>query len=120
MLFRSYRPRGALGALVEDFWLYEDYVGNHRRERILPSGTFEIVFNLREDALRIYGPSDPEQCRSYKGAVVSGPYAGSFMSDTAEEREILGVHFRPGGAFAVLGLAASDLRTSNCAQYGVR
>jgi AraC-like DNA-binding protein len=31
---------------------YEDYVGEHQREKILPSGTFEMVFNLREDELR--------------------------------------------------------------------
>jgi AraC-like DNA-binding protein len=108
MRFRSYIPRAPLSELVEDFWLYEDYVGDHVRETILPSGTFELVFNLREDELRIYGPSDPAQCRSFRGAIISGPYAGSFMSDAAEEREILGVHFRPSGAFPMFGLPASD------------
>ena len=82
MLFRSYKPRAPLCEFVEDFWLYQDYCGQHARERILPSGTFEMVFNLREDELRIYGPQR-EQCRRYAGAVISGPYAGSFMSDVA-------------------------------------
>ncbi len=110
MLFRSYVPRPPLALLVADFWLYEHYDGSHHRELILPSGTFEMVFNLAEDELRIYSAADPHQCRRFSGAVVSGPYAGSFMSDGAEEKSLLGVHFKSGGAAGFLGLPASDFR----------
>src|SRR5262245_31044666 len=99
--------------MIDDFWLYEDYAGEHSRERILPSGTFEMVFNLQEDELRIYGPSDQDRCRRFSGALISGPYAGPFMSDTKEEAAILGVHFKPGGASAVLGLPASELTNTH-------
>lgn len=108
MLFRTYVPRPPLSEFIDDFWLYEGYEGEHPHERILPSGTFEIVFNLQEDELRIYEASAPAKCRRFSGAVISGPYAGSFMSDTAEEAAILGVHFKPGGAFAVVGLLAGE------------
>jgi AraC-like DNA-binding protein len=109
MLFRSYIPPAPLGAFVEDLWLYEGYAGEHARERILPSGTFEMVFNLHEDELRIYGPSDRDRCRRFSGALISGPYTSPFMSDTREEEEILGVHFKPGGAAALLGFPAREL-----------
>lgn len=108
MLFERYIPHPALSDFVADMWLYEDYEGEHLHERILPSGTFEMVFNLREDELRIYGVSAPGDCRRFSGAVISGPYAGSFMSDIAEEASLLGVHFKPSGAFAFLGLPASE------------
>lgn len=108
MLFRSYIPGPPLSAFVEDFRLYRGYSGAHARERILPSGTFELVFNLREDELRIYDPSGSEPFRRFPGAVVSGPYAGPFLTDTAEESSILQVHFRPGGAAPFLALPASD------------
>jgi AraC-like DNA-binding protein len=113
MRFRSYVPRAPLSEFIEDFWLYEGYEGEHQHERILPSGTFEMVFNLQENELRIYGASAPATCRRFSGAVISGPYAGSFMSDTAEEAAILGVHFKPGGAFAVLGLLAGELSNTH-------
>lgn len=113
MLFRSHIPRAPLSEFVDDFWLYEDYVGEHPHERILPSGTFEMVFNLRQDELRIYGVSDREECRRFTGSLISGPYAGSFMSDTAEEEAILGVHFKPGGACAVLGLPAGEFANTH-------
>ena len=113
MLVRAYLPRCPLGDYVEDFWLYEGYAGAHLRERILPSGTVEIVFNLREDELRIYGPANINQCRRFSGAVVSGPYAGAFASDTAEEANIMGVHFKPGGAGAILGIPLDELTNAH-------
>jgi AraC-like DNA-binding protein len=113
MLFRSYIPHASLSEFIENFWLYEDYEGEHPHETILPTGTFEMVFNLREDELRIYGASDPGKCRRFSGAVISGPYAGSFMSDAAEEATIVGVHFKPGGAVAILGLPAGELTNTH-------
>jgi AraC-like DNA-binding protein len=110
MLFRSHVPRAPLCEFVSDFWLYESYEGAHPRELIVPSGTFEMVFNLQEDELRIYSPAEPDKCRRFSGALVSGPYSRPFMSDAAEERAILGVHFKPGGAAAVLGMPASEFR----------
>jgi AraC-like DNA-binding protein len=103
------KPHPALSEFVEDFWLYDGYTSAHERERILPSGTFELVLNLRENELRIYDPLNREGCRCYSGAVISGPYASAFMSDAREEVSIIGVHFKPGGAFPFLGFAAGEL-----------
>ena len=108
MLFRRHLPSNGLKAFVVDLWLYRGYEGAHSHERILPSGTFEIVFNLREDQLRIYSSSDTTNCRVFSGAVVSGPYAGTFLSDKTEEASLLGVHFRPGGAAPFLGAHAGE------------
>ena len=52
MLYRSYKPAPPLGAFVHDFWLYDGYAQPHLKERILPSGTIELVINLRDDELR--------------------------------------------------------------------
>jgi AraC-like DNA-binding protein len=113
MLVRAHVPCMPLGAYVEDFWLYEGYAGDHLRECILPSGTVEMVFNLQEDELRIYDPSDIDRCRRLSGALVSGPYAGSFISDTAEEANIMGVHFKPGGVAHVLGMPTDELANAH-------
>jgi AraC-like DNA-binding protein len=109
MLHLSYAPAPPLLDFVEDIWLYDGYTPQHSRERILPSGTVELVVNLREDELRIYGAAQPERCSRFSGALVSGAYGGFFVSDSAEEASIMGVHFRPGGAFPFLGLPAGEL-----------
>ena len=109
MLHLSYTPAPPLLDFVEDFWLYDGYAPPHANERILPSGTLELVINLRDDELRIYDAVRPGRCRRFSGAVVSGPYSGFFVTDTAEEASIMGIHFRPGGAFPFLGLPAGEL-----------
>jgi hypothetical protein len=89
MLHLSYTPAPPLLEFVEDIWLYDGYTPPHSRERILPSGTIELVVNLREDELRIYGAAQPERCRRFSGALVSGAYGGFFVSDSAEEASIM-------------------------------
>ena len=109
MLFRSYKPSPPLSDFIENFWLYQRYESPHFKERIFPSGTFELVFNLRDDELRIYKAAQPARCARFSGSIVSGPYSGFFVTDTAEEASVMGVHFKHGGAFPFLGLAADEL-----------
>jgi AraC-like DNA-binding protein len=109
MLHLSYTPASPLLDFVDGFWLYDGYTQPHLKERILPSGTIELVINLRDDELRIYDAAHPERCNRFSGALVSGAYGGFFVIDTAEESSIMGVHFKPGGAFPFLGLPAGEL-----------
>jgi methylphosphotriester-DNA--protein-cysteine methyltransferase len=109
MLHRTYGPGSPLSHFVDDVWLYDDYTPAHPRERILPSGTIELVVNLNDDEMRIYDRRRAGVCERFSGAIVSGTYHRFFVIDTAEEASLLGVHFRPGGAFPFFGLPASEL-----------
>ncbi len=108
MLFRSHVPGPPLAGQVNYLWSLSD-APPHGRERITPSGTLELVINLHEDEFRIYDPQQPERCRRFAGAMVSGAYAGYFVIDTREHASVLGVHFRPGGALPFLGVPAAEL-----------
>lgn len=109
MLYRSYKPPAPLGDFVHDLWLYDDYAQPHLKEGILPSGTIELVINLRENEFRIYDPACPERYRCFLGAMVSGAYGSTFVIDTLEEASVIGAHFKPGGAFPFLGVPAGEL-----------
>ncbi len=113
MLFRSYRPGPPLSDFIENFWLFEGYSCAHVHERIFPTGAFELVFNLRDDELRIYEHNESLLCSHFSGALVSGPYNGFFVTDRAEEASVMGVHFQPGGAFPFLGLSAYELANAH-------
>ena len=91
MIYRSYTPSAPLSDFVERFWQCSD-TPSHHRERILPSGTIELVINLREDEIRIYDPSRSDRCTRFSGAVVSGPYKGCFLIDPLQHAAIMGVH----------------------------
>ena len=109
MRFRSYKVGRPLSDFVENFWLCEGYTSPHRRERILPNGTFGLVFNLCDGGLRIYRAQHPDRCTRLPGAVVAGPYGSYFVTDRAAEASVMAVQFKPGGAFPFLGLAANEL-----------
>jgi AraC-like DNA-binding protein len=108
MFLRSYIPGPPLDECIDRFWLCSDTPA-HPRERILPSGTVELVINLSDDEIRIYDASDPTRPRRYSGAAVSGPYSNYFVIDPLVHASIIGVYFRPGRAVPVLGGPASDL-----------
>ncbi len=106
MKYLIHKPAPPLDAVVENLWSLADAPA-HARERIVPTGTFELVVNLDEDEIRIHDPD--RGVRRHAGAVVSGAYTRSFVVDTREHACIVGVHFKPGGARAFLGARADEL-----------
>ena len=88
-------PTAALAPFVENLWAAETRTGVSRAERILPSGTTELVVDLRDDR---------------RGALVCGAGTKPFVMQRAARESFVGVHFRPGGAAALLGVAGHELR----------
>src|SRR5262245_32885205 len=101
MRYSSHQPAPPLGKFIHHFWHFTD-APSHPRQRILPSGTNELVVNLREDEVRIHDSQHPEGSQRFPGIVISGTYAGAFDSDPSQNASVMGVHFRPGGAYPFL------------------
>jgi AraC-like DNA-binding protein len=114
MLYEAHIPAAPLLGRVEYLWALRDAPA-HARERILPSGTVELVVNLDDDEFRIYDRADPTRPRRFPGAIVSGAYRSYFVIDTREHASVIGVHFRPAGASALLGLPAGELADAHVA-----
>jgi AraC-like DNA-binding protein len=77
------------------------------REVLLPTGSMVLVMNLADDAARWYDGPRLATAHSVRGAVVVGPGAGRLGVDLADLRCIIGVLFRPGGAYPFFGPPAS-------------
>ena len=106
MKYLSIAPTPPLAEFIERFW-YSSDAPVHQKVRIVPNGTMELVFNLDEDELGIYDTDRPRRCESFSGAVFSGAYARPLFVDSREH--VMGVHFKPGGAFRFLGVPAGEL-----------
>ena len=115
MLMRHYIPAPPLGDFVGLFWLYEGYRQAYELERCLPTGTTELVINLREDRVRIYDRRDVRRFQTLPGALVCGTHSEFFVIDTAQQFAVLGVHFKPGGAFPFFKLPAGEVRNQHVA-----
>lgn len=107
MQYLTYRPGPPLADYVAYLWLLRDAPA-HTTERIVPSGTLELVVNLQNDALHIQNPCSIAWQR-YSGTVISGAYRRYFVIDTRDHASIVGVHFRPGGAMPFVGVSPGDL-----------
>src|SRR5919204_4932768 len=108
MLYLVRAPVPPLSAFVANLWCLSD-APSHAKERIVPSGTLELVINLHDDEFRIYGAADSEPYRRFSGAIVSGAYGGFFGIDTREHASVIAVHFKPGGALPFLGVPPGAL-----------
>jgi AraC-like DNA-binding protein len=108
MLYLTYAPGLPISEFVDYFWLF-DGGQTPRKERIVPTGTIELVINLRNDEIRIHDRKQPDHYKRFSGAVLSGTYSSIFVVDAMQHESMLGVHFKPGGAFPFLGALASEL-----------
>jgi AraC-like DNA-binding protein len=101
------RPPAALAPFVEAIWHFSGSFA-HARERVLPTGSFQLLVNLHEDELRSYHGDGLGELRATAGAALGGAFDAHFAIDTAEQRNIAGVAFRPGGTWPFFREPASE------------
>ena len=89
MLASFAAPHPALAGLVELFWAMDSPLREPGLERVLPSGTTELVFDLAD-------PAQP--------ALICGPHSEPFVLRRAGRESFAGIHFKPGGASRLLGV----------------
>jgi AraC-like DNA-binding protein len=89
-------------------WYWEGAPQTHSKERLLPNGEAAIIFNLRNDPVRIYDAQELSRYSSYGHAVFSGARSSCFVIDTEQEERVIGVEFQPGGAFPFLRMPVSE------------
>src|SRR5262245_60268639 len=92
-------PAGPLSNLAGVLWYWSGYTTQFARERLMPMGTVELVIQLRNQR-----PS---------GSGLAGPRSESLIIERHATDEILGVHFKAGGAFPFLGCAFGELHNTS-------
>jgi len=109
MLYRQYNPPPPLTSFVECFWYAEGFEGTHQRERLLPNGESSIIFDLREQPVRIFDALETGKFVTYAPAIFAGARTDCFVIETSQQERVIGVQFRPGGAFPFLAMPASEV-----------
>jgi methylphosphotriester-DNA--protein-cysteine methyltransferase len=121
-IYWRHKPEGVLGEFVECLWYWQAPAMPHARERLLPTGTAELVINLAEDRIALPGRNGTAD-RVLPGSLVSGAHSEFFEIETVSERHVAGVHFKAGGAFPFLGARADELHNERApleALWGAR
>jgi AraC-like DNA-binding protein len=110
MVFCRHRPCGQLAPFVAWLWFYENCYPPHRREHVLPDGTFELIIDLREQPRTLFDRENPQRRSTFRRGWLSGSHSGYIIIDALPGSSMIGVHFKPGGAAPFLGCPADDLR----------
>lgn len=108
-------PSPPLAAFVRCFWYGEGTPQPHSRERLMPNGEASIIFNLRDEEMRVYDAEDPRRYVSCGLVGLAGPRTNGCAIDTASEDRVIGVQFLPGGAFPFLGFPSGEVANSSLA-----
>jgi AraC-like DNA-binding protein len=115
MYFRKHFPKLPLSNHVECLWYAEGAPGPHAKERLLPNGEAALIFNLCDEPVRIYDANDLSRFNSYGYAVLSGARTDCFVIDTSQEERVIGIQFRPGGAFPFFREPVSEMENDSFA-----
>jgi AraC-like DNA-binding protein len=108
-----YKPGPPLDRFVEVIWTSADEGRPHPKERLLPDGSMELVFDLLVDRFRIYDSETSGGYRTFRGGVICGPHSQFFAIDTAVESSAAGVHFKPGGAYPFFRLPSGEIHNAH-------
>jgi hypothetical protein len=107
MIYVERQPGPAIEGCVRLLWYCKAPALPHARERILPRGEMQIIFNLAADRLTDCDLEPAETVRSLPPCIVVGPRGKYDLVDSRDLAELVGVVFRPGGATPFLHEDAS-------------
>jgi AraC-like DNA-binding protein len=108
-------PSAPLSELVQCFWYCEGAPLTHSKERLMPTGEACIIFNLRDEPIRIYDWKNPDRFETYTHAVLSGARSEPFVIDTLQQERVFGIQFRAGGSFPFFRMPSSEIVNSDLA-----
>lgn len=105
-----YRPKRPLSTHISVIWQMHSPAAPYIKERVLPTGTVELVINLSAEKNRLFGGVELTTENWFGRAIVCGTHTVPFGIDTESAATIIGVHFKPGGAAPFFGLPIDELK----------
>jgi AraC-like DNA-binding protein len=109
MVSYRYKPPPPLDRFVDVIWVMEAPAAPHSKERLLPDGSVELVFDLGSGRFPIFTNEALTHREYFRDSVVCGPHSRAFGIDTSTGTSVAGVHFKPGGARPFLKLPSAEM-----------
>ena len=106
MVYIERLPHPALAPHIKLFWYARSPLAAHGLERVLPTGTMQVVISLARDYLTDcsdfleHGCQNAAMTRRSPAALMIGMRSRYDLIDRFDMQELIGVIFRPGGSMA--------------------
>jgi AraC-like DNA-binding protein len=108
MIYRIHIPPPPLSYFIEHFFYYEGYHAQHRMEKFLPDGSMDLLIDLTETPKKLFHNEEGTSHTTFKKSWISGMKTEYILID-ASVSSMIGVHFRPGGAYPFFNFPVSEL-----------
>ena len=112
MIHRLHFPQLPLSQFVENMWLVQGFEAAYSREKILPDGAIEMIFDLDPEPKSIFEDEASEGFRTVKKAWISGERTRYIVIGAETNESMIGIRFRPGGAYPFFRFPISELTES--------
>lgn len=112
MIHKLRIPQLPLSQFVENFWLIEGFTADYTREKILPDGAIELMIDLDTEPKNIFDDESSQRSRAVKKAWISGERTRYIVIGAHRNQSMVGIRFRPGGAYPFFRFPISELSES--------
>lgn len=109
MIYAAHKPAPPLAKFIDHLWFFDGYMPDHAMERLLPDATAEIVINLQPEPRRLYDRDNFDSAQLFKKSWFSGKQTRYIVIEAARQSSMMGIHFKPCGAYPFLGIDQSEL-----------
>lgn len=107
MKLLPYIPKRPLSRFIEAIWVANG-LSAHKRERVLPNGAIELIINLGSYH-KVVNKVDERLSEVYRKSWIAGLQEESILIEAVNETDLIGIRFRPGGAYPFLHFPVSEL-----------
>lgn len=112
MIHKLHFPQPPLSQFVENMWLVEGFEAGYTREKILPDGAIELIIDLDTQPKSIFEDEASDRFRTVKKAWISGERTRYIVIGADANQSMVGIRFRPGGAYPFFRFPISELSES--------
>jgi len=109
VIYRRHIPAPPLNEFVECLWFYKGFFPDHSLERVLPDGAIELLIDLEGPPKKLYESERGGHFRAFRNAWISGQHSSYIVIGTEQNSSMIGVRFRPGGAYPFVPFPVSEL-----------
>lgn len=107
MRFVPFLPRAPLSRYVELVWMLKG-TPSYKREKVLPNGAIELIINLGNPH-KVVDCQDFTRFQLYRNCWLAGIQESFIIIEALKESDLIGIRFRPGGAYHFLRMSVNDL-----------
>ena len=100
-------PKPPLSRFVELIWAIEG-VSTHTREKVLPNGAIELIINLGSYH-KVVSKVDHRPSEVYRESWIAGFQEDYIVIEALKETNLIGIRFRPGGAYPFLRFPVAEI-----------